>query len=282
MFYDLAPPERNAGDGWAYDGEAVEAVGDVRTGVTNAMQVGGRIQCNFYAAVFLTPEGKRVHAFQGLPAPKEMVRQLRETLKKFPEYAKPSPKEAAILKKADENPSDAKAQLAAAREAWAVADREKSRAYLKRARAALPKKPAAWAAGIPYLEARIALWNGKLNAASARLTEAASLDPDEKSGLSDDIAACRARVALEGHDWALAAKLFALVTAAYPDGNRAGESLYFAGLAHHRAGDEESARRFWRRHVEEYPKDRLARRSAISLPGAKAFKNQELPDGEGW
>jgi tetratricopeptide (TPR) repeat protein len=262
-YYDLAPPGRNAGDAWAYDEDAVKAIGPIRPGRGGMQDNEGRVKADGYpAGVFVTPEGKVFgDRIMGIVTPAELVKRLREAIDKNPDLFKPSKEEEAIAARADADP------LADARVAWELAEWDRC---LKRCAAA--RGPEAW-----YLEARVRTCLGEHDAALKALDEAAKNAP---AGMADDLAAARARVLLNQEKYGEAIKIYETIT----KGRRAGEALYYAGLCRWWQGDKEKAKELWRRHRADLPSDRLARRSAISLglPEAQAFLNQELVDRKGW
>jgi TolA-binding protein len=69
-----------------------------------------------------------------------------------------------------------------------------------------------------------------------------------------------------------------------PPSTWSGAARYETGLALHRLGRKDQAKAVWRRHRQDLPFDRLARRSAASLglPESEVFLNQELVDASGW
>ncbi len=283
-FYDVAPPGENFGDAWAYDKEAIKAIGEVRgKGGGGTQDPSGRVKADAYpAAIFVTPEGKRLDAdLYGIVGPAKFVEHLRGVMKKYPEWFVPTKEEAEIEKRADENPRDPQAQLEDARLAWELADWNRC---LKRTATtqSLEGSPKI-AAELAYLEARVCTCQGEAEKALASLGKAEKLI-QESDPMADDVLVARARVRVNQGRYGEALAIYETVIGAYPKGDRVGEALYYSGLCLHYSGKKEEAKKLWRRHREELPGDRLARRSAISLglEEAEAFLNQEIVDRKGW
>lgn len=284
-YYDVAPPKNNFGDAWAYDEEAIRTIGDVHgKGGGGTQEPNGRVRADAYpTAIFVTPAGKRLDAdVFGIIPPAPFVERLRKVIRDYPEWFKPTQEELEIETAATTNPKDPAAQLADARLAWELADWDRCLRRVAMGLAASP--PARVSAEFRYLEGRVHTCSGAFDKALAALDQAAAALKDPSNPLMDDIEAAQARVLLNQDKLDDALKSYQRMIEMHPKGIRLGEALYYSGLCHYRQGRKEEAKKLWRRHRENLPGDRLARRSAISLglPEAEAFLNQEIIDRKGW
>jgi tetratricopeptide (TPR) repeat protein len=285
--YDAAAPATNSGDAWAWDRDAVAAIGPIDRlrrgrdprGGTQAPD--GRVRSDSYpAALFLRPDGKQLgEGLWGIVAPEAFVAALKDVIARWPEEFPPAPAELEIASRVKEHPDDAAAQLAAARLAWELArfDEAVERAKAGLARAKVPEVTAE----LLYLEGRASTCLHDDEDAEAALEAAAAIATDE---LADAVTVALARLEMHAHrDDSALARLLPLTNFERP-ARWNGAALYYAGLCLHRLGREDEAKALWRRHRDELPFDRLARRSAASLglPESQAFLNQELIDDVGW
>lgn len=281
----MAPKKNNAGDAWAYDEDAVKALGTkfVDGPPQNGHQDSdGRIHADSYpAGVFVTPDEKILKGtIVSIPGPAMFINKLLKIMKNNPDYIKPTKEEEEIESRANSNQKDVKAQLDDARLAWELADWERC---LKRIETglAITELENTTKAEFYYLDGRVRTCKGEYEKAMTSIEECSKLIKEDHE-LADDIKTAKARILLNQKKYLKAGILFEDVIKSYPKGNRIGEALYFAGLCSYLSGSKTEAQKFWKRHIEEFPHDRMARRSAISLPGASSFKNQELVDREGW
>lgn len=284
--YDVAPPGENAGDGSAYDADAVAAIGalDARIaarGGGGTEDAGGRVRADAYpTALFVTPDGKELgDGVWGIVPPETLLRRLREVMAQWPEWFLPTADEVAILAAAAARPEAAGAQLAAARLHWELAEFE---AVLARTSAGLGgSPPAAVGAELEYLAGRALTCLGRDDLARAAFERAAG-------GATGDLAAAitvaSARLDLRARQETAALARLLPMTRYDAPGPWTGAAMYYAGLALWRSRQRDDAKALWRRHRSELPFDRLARRSAASLglDEAEAFRNQELLERKGW
>lgn len=273
FFYDVAPDEQSTGDGWAYDEAAVKAIGKFEGGRNGVMGADGRVVADDYpSGVIVTPDGKRLgEPLMGMVTPAELLAYLKGIMEKHPEHFKPTKEEL----EAEQSP------LTGARLAWALGEFE---AAVKRADAGLAAATGEAKSELLLIKAkaldRLGKWDDAMKAAEAAWASRPSKDFE----LSDDIQSEQGRILLAQEKWEDARDYFNAILGKYPKGDRFGEAMYYAGLANYNLGKKEKAKELWRRHAKELPKDRLARRSAISLglPEVEAFLNQELVDRKGW
>ena len=284
-YYDVAPPRINFGDAWAYDRDAIRTIGDVHgKGGGGTQDPDGRVSADAYpTAIFVTPDGKRLEAdVFGIIPPGPFLERLRKVIQENPEWFKPTKVESGIEATATENPKDPMAQLADARLAWELAEWDRCLRRVALGRAANP--PPRIEAELSYLEGRVHTCTGAGAKGLAALELAAKLLKEPADPLMDDVEVAQARILVNQEKFDDALKVYQGVLEKYPKGDRIGEAYYFTGLCLFRSGRKEEARKYWRRHREKLPGDRLARRSAISLglPEAEAFLNQEIIDRKGW
>ncbi len=257
-YYDLAPPGNNFGDAWAYDEDAVKAIGKFKVRRGGSQDNDGRVVADDYpTAVFVTPDGKKLDAdIKGIMPPAVLVEKLRKVMSDHADWFKPVP--------------DAADPKEAARLAWELADWDRALKHIE----AAGKDPE-----MTYLRARVLTCRGE----HEKALEVAKAPPED-SPWWDDVETARGRALLNLERYDDALKAYEGVLEKAPKGNRVGEALYYAGLCHWGSGRKAEAKKLWRRHRAELPHDRLARRSAISLglPEAEAFMNQELVDRKGW
>lgn len=287
FWYDVAPPDKNAGDGWAYDEKAVQAIGPlrrVRRGHGGSQDREGRVQAEAYpAALIVRPDGVRLgEGLWGIHPPETFVELLKKVMADQPDAFAPSPRERTILSRAKDRPADVRAQLDAARLAWELADFERCIETVERTLGLEDIQPQA-RAELLYLKGRCLLCQHEPEKARAALGVAlrhARSQTDTADGALVALARCHIQ---EGNDQLALETLVRLVDVER-DGRWVGAALYFAGLCYYRLGAEDQAKKLWRRHRSQMPWDRLARRSAASLglPEAQAFLNQELLDRKGW
>jgi hypothetical protein len=283
--YDVAPSNKNAGDGWAYDAEAVRTIGAIdempqgrRGGGTQ--DVDGRVRADSYpAALFLLPDGTRLgDGLWGILSPERMVRELHAVIAKWPEHFAPTDDERAVLTAAEEQPDDVAARLQAARLRWELA--EFSAVLPHCADSVLARATPAERAELLWLRGR-ALTCLRRDAEAREALAAAATAPGVL-GDAIELALARLDMRAGAHERALA-RLAPLADQSLP-GRCSGTAMYYAGLCEHRLGRKDAARGWWRRHRTELPFDRMARRSAASLglDESEAFLNQELLETKGW
>jgi hypothetical protein len=212
-----------------------------------------------------------------------MLAFLRELVAQHPALFTPPPEELAIAERAEKAPQDARAQLADARLAWALAEWDRC---LRRVEAGASSESCdpATKAELLYLRGRVQLCQHLPKDARTSLEKALDLARTAAPALLDDILCALGRAHAQEQDDRAALSLFERVVREHASSDRVGEALYYAGLCHHRLGDARTAKALWRHHRKAMPFDRLARRSAASLglPEAQAFLNQELLEREGW
>lgn len=290
-WYDVAEPDQNAGDAWAYDADADAAFGAAPRRPPQGTRAGGsedrngRVRAGSYpAALFMTPGGELLGpGIWGIVSPETLVARLQTFMAAHPDLFAPSDEEALIRAAAAARPSDRAAQLAAARLAWELAEFD---ACLRHADQALRARgvddPDAAASESHYLRGRALLCLHRPGDARAALQMAATAPAGEWSDAAR-FALAMASIQDGAHDAALA-RLTTMFDAEPAGDAWRGASMYYAGLCAWRLGRHDDARALWRRHRAELPWDRLARRSAASLglPEAEAFRNQELFETTGW
>lgn len=303
VMYDVAPPDRNAGDAWAHDPEAVAAVGPMdelrkgRRARGGSQGEDGRVRADSYpAALFLLPDGTRLgDGLWGILPPEKMLAELRAVIAQWPQHFPPGEDERAIRAAVAARPEDPSARLAAARLCWELAEFEEAAAHAAAGLAAgRPGGADSDGAGDPaahprdavrdellYLQGRALSCLHRGDAARETLLAAA---PEAGSELHAAVQVALARVDMGAGAFEAALERLLPLAEFDEPGAWSGTALYYAGLCHHRLGRKDEARALWRRHRTELPFDRLARRSAASLGlrEAKAFLNQELIELRGW
>jgi len=284
LMYDVAPPSKNFGDGSAYDPAAIAAVGEMDElrsgrGGGGSEDPSGRVRADSYpAALFLAPDGERLgDGLWGIMPPERLLNGLRDVIAKWPQYFEPTPEERAVRARADAQPDDAAAQLAAARLSWELAEFE---AVVSLTERGLGKASPPMRAELRYSKARALVCLGRDDEARTSLL---AID-DAAADLALAVQVALARLELRaGKPDAAVARLRPLCTFTTPM-QHSGAVLYTTGLALWRQGAHDEAKVLWRQHRRELPFDRLARRSAASLglDEAEAFRNQELFETKGW
>jgi tetratricopeptide (TPR) repeat protein len=289
-WYDTAPPDRNAGDAWAYDADAVRVLGRLernkgrRRASGGTQDLDGKVRADSYpAALFIAPDGTRVgDGLWGVLSPEAMLTALRQLVADHPELFPRSDEEQRILARAAGAPASAAAQLDAARLHWELADFD---ACVRATDAGLAAagRDRGLRSELLYLKGRALACRHRADQAEVVLAEAASLDPPLPA-MRDAITVARARARSAGGDHEGAIALLGDILSRDAPTEWTGAALYETGLALHRLGRGDEAKDVWRRHRRDMPFDRLARRSAASLglPEAEAFLNQELVDESGW
>ena len=287
VMYDVAPPERNAGDGWAYDPRAVDVLGDVRkmrpiSGSRGARQLrDGTVEAGSYpAALFALPDGTHLgEGLWGILSPEQFVAELKAVMAKWPGHFKPTRDERAVERAAAENPDDWSAQLALARQHWHLARFEDVLSCRAPIRSTVANALAQ--AELDYLRARSLTCLDRDEEARTALTRA---ERGAVGELATAVTVARARLEMRANDHEQALSLLLPLTDYQAPGKWTGTAMYYAGLCHYRLGDTEAAKTMWRRHRNELPFDRMARRSAGSLGSqeVRAFMNQELLQTDGW
>lgn len=284
--YDVAPPNENYGDGSQYDPDAIAAIGDLdrlrkgrRGGGTQ--EPNGRVRADSYpAALFVAPDGKLLgDGVWGIVPPERMLDRLREVMAQWPQWFEPTADERAVFAAAKDRPDDFAAVFAAARLRFELAEFDAALALARRAGEL--SGDAASRARCAHLAGRALVCLHRLDEARKLLDNAAK---DADAQLAPFVQLALARIDLRTKDPEAALRRLAPLCAFATPSASSGATLYTAGLAAYRAGDEERAKRLWRQHRTELPFDRLARRSAASLglEEAEAFQNQELFEVEGW
>ncbi|HEX5052892.1 MAG TPA: hypothetical protein VFZ65_14040 [Planctomycetota bacterium] len=286
VMYDVAPPGRNAGDAWAYDQDAVDVISDIDRlqrgrAAGGSQEPNGKVRAGSYpAALFVLPDGTMLgDGLWGILPPERMVAELQRVIARWPEHFPACAAELAVLQAAEQHPGDVAAQLAAAQLSWELADFD---AVLRVASPELVAQATGSTAGVlSYLRGRALLCLGRDNEARHELeAAAASLAGDELAAVH---VAC-ARLDMRAGEPEQALQRLLPMTQFERPGRWTGAAMYYAGLCYHRLGDEVRSKQLWRRHREQLPYDRLARRSAgsLGLPEAEAFLNQELLEQKGW
>lgn len=256
------------------------------------------------AFLFVTPEGNLLEErVMGLPSPKSLMETFQSLAQKYPQYFEPTDSEREMLLAPEKNPEHSIAQLEAARLSWELGDWSGCLGFVHEgARSEDPLMNAELA----YFSARSCLCRGDYAAAVTELDnawerlEAARQQSEMETGswLCDDLLAARARALLDLGQPANALKVYERILKKYPDGNRTGEALYYAGLCDFLLGKTlksemeecgalkyvDEAHQYWRRHLDKRPGDVYARRSriALGLPGDVTCRSPELADRTGW
>ena len=283
-YFDVAAPGRNSGDAWAYDEDAMTAIGrpkPPRWAIPGGTQYrDGRVRAGTYpTGIFVAPDGRILgQGLWGILGPEVLHRELKRVLLTYPDHATATPAEIEAFSVAAIDRRDARAQLSAARICWETGDWDASLAYLADGLAASAADELR--AELYYLRARVLLCRHQPTLAREQLLNAESLA--EEPELVDAIRAAAARSWMQEGQFDRAQELLEGLIAS--NSSWQGFGRYFAGLCRYRRGDETGAKAVWRAHKNELPMDRLARRSAASLglPESEAFMNQQLFERDGW
>lgn len=294
-FFDVAKPEINAGDGWAYDAAAIAAIGRLDKNPKGKSRGGGfqskegRVTAsNYPAAIFLTPDGRRLLDVElwGILPPETFFYGLKKVVEKYAEYFRPSKEEEALFAQATQNPDNALLQSDAARLAFEIADWERTRGFIETALTRSQKCSSTTRADLLFLRAKIRFYEKDDEAAARDLRLAEEANNGDQRKLSAEMAVLSGKIAMKKKRHEDAIRIFRKVIAdaehfALP---AAGEARYRLGLALWKSGHEDEAKDVWRRHKNDMPWDVYARRSAasIGLPESEAFTNQELFEDIGW
>lgn len=294
-WFDVAKPEINAGDGWAYEADAVAAIGRLDKNPKGKSRGGGfqskegRVTAsNYPAAIFLTPDGKRLQDVElwGILPPERFVEALKRVAAQYPDYFSPTAEENATFAHALANPDNALSQADAARVAFEILEWEKALAFIATALERSQKCSATTRADLLFLRAKIRFYEKDNAAAVDDLRFADQANGGDNRKLAAEIAVLSGKIAMHAKRYDDAIRIFRKVVddareIALP---AAGEARYRWGLALWKAEKTEEAKDVWRRHKKEMPWDRYARRSAasIGLPESEAFTNQEIFEDSGW